>query len=82
MEPQGHDERSLQASIERLTAVQASLASPWRSFVRGVYSGFGVFVSSALIVGVLVYVLSLMNTAPLVGEYISNVLEFIQPPYR
>ncbi len=65
-------------AIKEQTIVQEKLASPWRSLVRGIFYGFGVFIGSALLISAAVYALSSLNSAPLVGSYISKIISVIE----
>jgi len=65
-------------SLNKLEATQVKLASRKQSFLRGMYYGLGFFVGGTLIVTILLYLLSFFDTAPVVGEYISEILLFIK----
>ena len=48
------------------------------TFLRGVFSGFGVFVGSVLLAALFIYLLSLFDTAPIIGRWISFVNDTIK----
>lgn len=67
----------LKDAVDKLEAVQEKTVSlPW-NFYRGVFYGVGFFVGGTLIVGVIIYVLSLFNTAPLIGDFITKILNVV-----
>lgn len=43
------------------------------SFLKGVVAGFGGVVGATIVVGLLIWVLSLFDTVPLVGPFIDNL---------
>ena len=64
----------LKQSIDKLRKTQENLVSLKWNFFRGVLYGFGFFVGGTMLVALLIYVLSFFNTAPVIGQYISHVL--------
>lgn len=64
----------LREAIEKLEASQAKVVSlPW-NFYRGIFYGVGFFVGGTLLVGLIIYILTFLDTAPIVGYYISKIL--------
>jgi uncharacterized phage infection (PIP) family protein YhgE len=64
----------LKKEIEILNKKQEKIISLAWTFYRGIFYGLGFFVGGTVIVGILIYVLSFFNTAPIIGEYISKIL--------
>lgn len=71
-------EKNLSAALLLLQKEIQKQNSLKYTFLRGVVYGFGVFVGSAILVGVLIYILSKLNTVPIIGEYIAKILNFIK----
>jgi len=67
----------LKEAVDKLEAAQTkSLSLSWNLY-RGIAYGFGFFIGGTLLIGVIIYVLSFFDTAPIVGEYISRILGVI-----
>jgi hypothetical protein len=67
----------LTAAIKKLDEKQTKIVSlPW-NFYRGMIYGLGFFVGGTLLVGFLLYLMSMFDTAPVVGDYISKILHVI-----
>lgn len=64
--------------LDRLIELQDKQASLRWNFYRGVIYGFGFFIGSALLIGIIVWLLSSINTVPLIGEYTAKIIDFIQ----
>jgi len=58
------------------TAQTKNLSLSW-NFYRGIVYGFGFFIGGTLLIGVIIYVLSFFDTAPIIGEYVSKILGVI-----
>ena len=67
----------LKEAINKLEMVEKKAISLKWNFYRGIFYGFGFFVGGTLIVGAIIYILSFLNTAPIIGEYISKILTFV-----
>lgn len=67
-------EKDLKESLERLTYYENKLASLKWTFWRGIFYGFGFFVGSVVLAALFIYILSLFDTAPIIGEYVSKIL--------
>jgi hypothetical protein len=50
----------------------------WSSFVRGVFMGFGSVIGATLVVALLIALLQYLGGAPLIGEYIKDIISTIQ----
>jgi hypothetical protein len=48
------------------------------SFIKGVFSGFGGVVGATVVVGVLLWVLSLFGSVPLIGRFTDRVEQTVQ----
>lgn len=72
------DEEKLSENIEKLVKIQENLASVWWSFFRGIASGFGFFIGSVIIIAIVIYVLSKINSTPVIGGYINEILNQLE----
>lgn len=72
------DDQELKELLRKLIQTQAREVSLFQTFLRGIVSGFGVFVGSAVLVALLIYILSLFNTAPIVGGYVEKIINAIK----
>lgn len=70
----GDQVEKLNRSIEKLTVQQEKLVSVKNSLIRGIFSGFGFFLGSVALAALLIYILSLLDTIPIIGDFISRVL--------
>lgn len=48
------------------------------SFIKGVVTGFGGVLGATILVGLLIWILSLFDTVPLIGPIIDNVHDTVQ----
>lgn len=48
------------------------------SFGSGILFGVGSAIGATFIFGLIIFLLGKLNTVPLVGEYIQNIIEYIQ----
>jgi len=48
------------------------------SFLQGLLRGFGAIIGATILVGIVIYILSQITFIPLIGDFISDVLEQIQ----
>lgn len=78
IQPITHRLDRLEEAVKRQTKVQEKLANPWWNLWRGVMYGLGVFIGSALLAAILIWILSQINTAPLIGGYIDQILHFVK----
>ena len=60
-----------------LAAATWKSASVWWTLLRGIISGFGVFIGTVLLTAILIYVLSKVEGWAYIGRYAHNVLEII-----
>lgn len=49
----------------------------WSSLVRGVFVGFGTVIGATVMVGLLLWILSLLNDVPWVGKIFENLQQTI-----
>lgn len=70
----------LQQAIEKLEITQAKSVNLAWNFYRGIFYGVGFFIGGTLLVAIIIYVLTLFDTAPLVGDYVSKILNVIDTP--
>jgi len=67
-----------QEKLDKLIILQDKQVSLRWNFYRGIIYGFGFFIGSALLIGIIVGLLSSVNTIPIVGEYTAKIIDFIQ----
>jgi polyferredoxin len=67
----------LKESIVKLEKAQNKANSLSWNFYKGVIYGLGFFIGGTLLIGVIIYVLSFFDTAPIVGDYVSKILQFV-----
>ena len=70
--------KELENILKKLTAIEKNRLSLKHAFLKGIFYGLGFFVGSALLVATAIYILSLFNTAPIIGDYINKILLIIQ----
>ena len=65
----------------RMEDLLQNFANPWRvfkiNFLVGLARGIGLTLGTALFFGILIYLLSQIVTLPLIGEYIAELLQWI-----
>lgn len=69
--------------LEVLKDVRAKLteiASPpiWRSFLNGLILGFGTVIGATVLIAILIAVLQNFISIPVVGNWISQIIEVVQ----
>lgn len=70
-------EKELKKELANLNlALHRSNSLGW-SLLRGIFYGFGVFVGSALLVGLLLFILSRIEGWAYIGRYAHNILELL-----
>lgn len=62
-------------SVELKVAVHKLI---FNSLLSGIAWGFGSVIGATIVVGLLLLFLGFFDTAPIVGEYISKILNYIQ----
>ncbi|OEF97187.1 hypothetical protein BHF68_05335 [Desulfuribacillus alkaliarsenatis] len=66
----------------RIEDILQNYGSPWRiiriNFLVGLARGIGLTVGTAVFLAIALYILSKIVTLPLVGEYIAELLEWIE----
>lgn len=67
-----------QKKLNKLIELQEKQVSLRWNFYRGIIYGFGFFIGSALLIGIILGLLSTINTVPIIGEYTAKVIDFIQ----
>lgn len=67
----------LTKAIKELDKKQQKVVSLSWNFYRGIFYGLGFFVGGTLLVGGILYLMSLFDTAPIIGDYVSKVLHVI-----
>lgn len=50
----------------------------WLNFIAGVARGLGLTVGTAIVLAILFFVLQKIVSLPIIGEYIANLIEFIE----
>ena len=48
------------------------------SFVAGMLFGVGSAVGATFVFGLIIFMLSQLNTVPFIGQYISNIIDYLQ----
>jgi hypothetical protein len=49
----------------------------WYNFVRGLAYGVGIFLAGTLVVGILIWVLSLFDQVPVIGPFVQSIVDQI-----
>ena len=63
-------EKDLKELVSELTYYERNIASLWWSFLRGIVSGLGFFVGSAIVAAILVYVLTIIfRNSPVSSQF-------------
>ncbi|MEK9156332.1 MAG: DUF5665 domain-containing protein [Patescibacteria group bacterium] len=65
-------------AIRDLTEQNKRLASLKWNFWRGIVYGFGFSIGSILLVALFLWVLSLFDTIPVIGRFISTIIETVK----
>lgn len=64
---------------DKVVEIKASIGKMMvSSFLSGMAWGLGTVVGASFILTILIFFLSQLDTAPLVGHYISDILNYIQ----
>lgn len=64
------NEKDLKELITNLVTYEKKISSVWWSFLRGIASGLGFFIGSAIVAAILIYVLTvLFRNSPLSGQF-------------
>jgi hypothetical protein len=63
--------------VEYLEYLQSGKRIMWVNFRAGVAKGFGVTVGATLVLGIAIWILTMMVDLPIVGEYFAEAEEFI-----
>ena len=50
----------------------------FNSFASGVLAGVGSAIGATIVFGLLIFILGQLNTVPFVGQYISNIIDYLQ----
>ena len=50
------------------------------NFLGGLAWGFGTVLGATLVVGLVIFILSKLNSIPVIGDFISDILQGIQQP--
>ncbi len=65
----------------RLEDILQNYSNPWRviriNFLVGLSRGVGMTIGTALFLGILIYLLGQIVSMPLIGEYIAELLQWI-----
>lgn len=54
----------------------------FNNFLSGLAWGFGTIVGATVVFALVVFALSQLNTAPLIGSYVSSILDYIKSASR
>ncbi len=55
-----------------------SIITPWRAFRNGVLSGLGAVLGATVVLAILVGLLSTLDTVPIIGEYIKQIVDVVE----
>ncbi len=70
-------DNDLEQSLDKLTRATQNSNSLKMTFLRGIFSGFGVFIGSVLLAALFLYILSLLDTTPIIGRWIAQIVEVV-----
>ena len=73
-----NDFEKLLASLSRLNFQLEKRNSPWWNLYLGIVNGFGVFIGGVIVVAIFVFILSKLNSVPVIGEYISKIVHIVK----
>jgi len=45
----------------------------WYNFLKGIAYGLGIFIAGTIIVGLVIWILSLFNQVPIVGPFVEHI---------
>jgi hypothetical protein len=48
------------------------------NFVKGIAYGLGIFIAGTVVIGLVIWLLNLFDTAPLIGPFIQNITDYLQ----
>lgn len=68
----------LKEALAYLAEQERKTASLRFTFLRGIVYGFGFFIGSILLVALFVWLLSKLNTTPLIGNYTDQIYNAIK----
>jgi len=68
----------LQTSINALTKAEQKSNSLLWTLIRGILSGFGVVIGSVLLTALFVWMLSLFDTLPIFGKFITKIVDIVR----
>lgn len=63
--------------VDFLEYLQSGKRLMWLNFKAGVAKGFGVTVGMTVVLGVLIWVLTMLVDLPVIGEYFANAQQYI-----
>ncbi len=46
----------------------------WFSFLRGLFYGLGIFLAGTLVIGLIIWGLSLLDSVPIIGPFIEKII--------
>jgi hypothetical protein len=67
-----------QAKLSRRIEIYIKALGILPSVGRGIAAGFGVFLGATILAGLFVYSLSKWEAVPVIGEFVKQILEYIQ----
>lgn len=65
--------------LEFMKVFKHPLKFMWFSFLRGLMVGFGSVLGASVVVALFVYLLSKISFVPVVGDFVQDIIEEIQP---
>jgi len=69
----GYKIDELKKSIEKLDKTETRLASLKWSLLRGIFSGLGFFLGSVALAAIIIYILSFLDTAPVISDILDRL---------
>jgi hypothetical protein len=67
-----------QTRLSRRIEIYIKALGIFPSVGRGIAAGFGVFLGATIVAGLFVYALSKWEAVPVIGEFVKQILEYIQ----
>lgn len=65
---------------DKVVEIKASVGKMmFANFLSGIAWGFGTVVGATVVVTLIIFLFSQLNTAPIIGDYISQIMNYIQP---
>ena len=63
--------------VEYLEYLQSGKRIMWLNFKAGIAKGFGITIGMTVVVGIFIWVLTMLVDLPLIGEYFSDAKQYV-----